>query len=792
MWIRWRQLCDHLRLIGAGILASSALAVILLYRQGWIKDEIAYLLLGSFVGIFPGVLHVPNRDSTKPICRRVRCIMSVSMVFLSILAVIRPWLGWTIHPDRPGPDYFKAWLNVWSIVLVSVPAVGCVLKQHPPSNYIRDAVWCVWFLWLAIMLWCIDQGLKEALADSLLVHDFVLSIGLHLEGVVFVWIASLMVRRMVALQGNKFFATRHAWTFIIFMGASFHIRMWLEGILRSIDGAAKEVPYLFFATAFIITWVTYVILVVHCLCSSILTLVKEWRRVSGAPRAEAAWAIKILVSELLACFACGFTTAACWGWMIVVHILRMIDEDPPKSGPMIWTVAILHRADIVINASSVAVLSGLLWQTRRPAETNTPQRPKRLLRRDVTREIARLTDPFWEQKVEQLAHRGFHLEDLLGFWAQLLEGEIMPGFEPLRSTTNDVVRRAIIPQSVVEVHGTMRGRALATIWNDGLPVLPNRMVTHNWASVFMHLVSGIIADCLNEDSYERIAQKLTTFEGTQEIFDEIDDAGNLRETYWVCAMSINQHAGICGGFSPEPLPGTAEHCEWLSKKTDAVTGEQYPLCSCREPKHFNDSPAECEMNKFDTMMRFMNERVPSFLHVVIVDADFDVFYRAWCVAEIVESDLSGIPQQLKILSTDALDQKYDNLSLLDVRDCRASRIEDRDMILSNIKDIQHFNAHLQWAIFGTEGLFSKWFDGQERAALIGRLVRRARLSSNSSNSSSMGSKPCLFSGMFRSGRLPSGFSSSGRAIGCNFDSDDCDENSDSDEYEDVAYGARSR
>ena len=48
----------------------------------------------------------------------------------------------------------------------------------------------------------------------------------------------------------------------------------------------------------------------------------------------------------------------------------------------------------------------------------------------------------------------------------LLEGRVMPSFDPARSTTNDVVRQAIIPLSR-DVSCGQGGHALASIWNHG-------------------------------------------------------------------------------------------------------------------------------------------------------------------------------------------------------------------------------------------------------------------------------------------------------------------------------------
>ncbi|CAK8989604.1 unnamed protein product [Durusdinium trenchii] len=54
----------------------------------------------------------------------------------------------------------------------------------------------------------------------------------------------------------------------------------------------------------------------------------------------------------------------------------------------------------------------------------------------------------WMKKVEELANRGITIRQLVGFYADLIEGTLMPHFDPDRSTTHDVVRQAIIPSSL--------------------------------------------------------------------------------------------------------------------------------------------------------------------------------------------------------------------------------------------------------------------------------------------------------------------------------------------------------
>merc|ERR1712039_277760 len=115
-------------------------------------------------------------------------------------------------------------------------------------------------------------------------------------------------------------------------------------------------------------------------------------------------------------------------------------------------------------------------------------------------------------------------------------------------------------------------------------------------------------------------------------------------------------------------------------------------------------------------------RIKGFGQVVAVDKEFDIFGRAWCVAELVEADGLVMPQYVKIHSHNSLDRHNVQLATIDVQNCQASRPEDKAMILANIADIGSFNMRLQWLIHGTEGLFSTWMDGRDRAKAVGRIA----------------------------------------------------------------------
>lgn len=123
----------------------------------------------------------------------------------------------------------------------------------------------------------------------------------------------------------------------------------------------------------------------------------------------------------------------------------------------------------------------------------------------------------------------------------------------------------------------------------------------------------------------------------------------------------------------------------------------------------------------------------TFSQTVACDLKFDLFTRAWCVAELVEADSMGMHQFMRISSKEALDLHYKKLAQLDVKQCEASRQEDKDAILQKIEDYDAFNERLQWLIFGQGGLLSNWMDGKSRVAGAGRVLQRVMRKSVTGN-----------------------------------------------------------
>jgi len=169
-----------------------------------------------------------------------------------------------------------------------------------------------------------------------------------------------------------------------------------------------------------------------------------------------------------------------------------------------------------------------------------------------------------------------------------------------------------------------------------------------------------------------------------------------------------------------------------------VTGEHYPLCPCGLPKALNtalpltsdgqrSSPrrqsVRCEMDKFDQLMMSLSAGNSKFAQVVAVDKRFDIFSRAWCVAEIAAAHSAGMSQSLQLPSLAHLEKNRDGLVDLKISSAQASMPEDKEAILGSIPDHDAFDRSLRDLLLGQ--LLPSWsrLDACDKMLQAGRIAR---------------------------------------------------------------------
>ncbi|CAE7813896.1 BMY1 [Symbiodinium sp. CCMP2592] len=378
-----------------------------------------------------------------------------------------------------------------------------------------------------------------------------------------------------------------------------------------------------------------------------------------------------------------------------------------------WLAVVVQALDSLGNAVAAVLLSG---SHRLSGKDNQPSRPDQASRRmscRVCQAKPRAQDdtawsPAWKAKVEELSLRGMTLRSLLRFHQEDLLSIQDWSYVPKAHKTRDVVRRAIIPLTSAEECAY----AASTLNRDGAR-RADIMVTHNWGNCFKDLLAAVIADALEESSFNLTTNLL---EEDSDILREIlSQSGCLDDVYWICAFAVNQHSSICHNNPYD---------------RDPFSHELHPVCNC---SRVNISDPDCkstvsEINKFDDMMYHL-AATGSCRQVIAVDQTLDLFNRAWCVAEIAEAKRLQMNQALKLPSKSTIVQRSHTLENLDVRTMRATMETDKKFILEKIaesKNIEQFNTELRSLIFDPKsGLLASWnaMDSLQQIGEVGRLIR---------------------------------------------------------------------
>ena len=703
---------------------------------GWISFKGVVI---TWFGLCLGIVHVPGSSAGRRGSWRCTVVLCGLIAFLTTCLAGFPCATWAyrsshLFDDQGGgtPTVVPEQQETPTFVVLSLIWACCMLREHPRSTCTHDAKWCMFAFWLGTAATqvgeiCFAFELVQAPAGSKSFGDGVQCVALG-------WTLYLLQMRIKGIQSRMSQTSRltsgsHLWILVMcgswpvrhmYSFAHFWLRFWLVVVSVSV---------------LCIVWVAHTALICRSLLLDLSLLLQEAGRVRGPPRKHAIWAAKVVGVEILICAILGMAIC-CHGiasglamWKQKQWPLAIAPSDEDVRTTMQWMDFALGAANAtwVVNSLGLGVLSGILWQVQPPSDD--PQPGCGLTRGLVS--MSSLLSPserdVYDQVVKQLANRGFRLVELLSFWERLFDGRMMPGFDPGRSLTNDVVRRAIIPES--RVGGV--GCALSSLWSS-TETKPQVMVTHNWSNGFGSLVAAILADALGQAAFQDVAAQIATASGREQVRAKL--GRKLETTYWVCAFCINQHASICAGFGPEPPQGTPEWTAWDRRRYDSVTGDKFVPCNCQVEKVLSHTDARCELNKFDDMMTHLALEVAGFTQLIVVDDAFDVLYRAWCVAEIFEASVLGMTSRIRIRSQAAVDQNYDRLAMLDVRQCTASSQADKDMIMAKISDVKVFNWRIQQLVFGEDmGLFAQWVDGNERSRQVGRIVRRCAMQADSSN-----------------------------------------------------------
>eukprot|EP00439_Symbiodinium_sp_Y106_P074978 s209_g14.t1 len=428
-------------------------------------------VVSTWFGLCLGLVHVPGSSAGRHGSWRCSVVRRGLITFLSTCLVGYPCVLWTfpalrLHQDERGV-IFDPGGQTLTLVLLSLIWICCMLRKHPRSACTHDAKWCMFTFWLVSVAWqasCICSDLNQHEAGPCFYH-----VGGGVQCVAHGWVLYLLQMRMMQIRSDleQASCSNRSQIWILVMCGSWLIRnMSVSIAVSSVDGGSvKAWPFVVSLSVLCAVWVAYTALMCRILSLKSHLLLQETRRIRGLPRKQAIWASKVVGVEMLIFATLG--VAMCFHGIVsgmfmyeYVQLRRAPSEADYRRLLFTWGDRIFEvtNTNWVVNSVGLGLLSGILWQVQPP--NDDPQSAGELTRGLVS--MSSLLSPkekeVYDKVVKQLANRGFGLAELLRFWRRLLDGQMMPGFDPQLSWTNDVVRRAIIPESRTG-HG---GSALAT------------------------------------------------------------------------------------------------------------------------------------------------------------------------------------------------------------------------------------------------------------------------------------------------------------------------------------------
>ena len=124
----------------------------------------------------------------------------------------------------------------------------------------------------------------------------------------------------------------------------------------------------------------------------------------------------------------------------------------------------------------------------------------------------------------------------------------MPHFDAARSSTNDVVRQALIPWSLLggawpalrKGQGDVEALGVSMAQRMG-PRKAQVMVTHNWDNLFSHLVAATLASAMGQVTYESVLRLMAKPCGIQESLDSELSEGVLKAFLLYCLLFMLFH-----------------------------------------------------------------------------------------------------------------------------------------------------------------------------------------------------------------------------------------------------------
>ena len=409
--------------------------------------------------------------------------------------------------------------------------VFMLLADHFASPYVRESIRCVLYMYLAQLLKTLGTAFDachgtdldgDNVRDMAYERDqlagFASAYGTGAAFLSDIWCLQLVVERLRALEetyGQPLPCSRS----ILWMS---RLNIWMFFALAAMNFTPPIASWVVsILSTFSIGLITLLIWRAYAVPLHVLQAALRLEAVDGVLlqlHKEAKFAMRVIrkaqIALVLASFSMGWHIAS-WGvsWVIIAQWTN----DAFQYGAMVDTMGNTVCLLLLVNSSlhlprciptCYAAQSAVDSELTEELGCTCGKKvglPRRSQLDGEANDVVSCDKCAWAEKVAEIADRRVAVGQLLDFHKRLGSENLMPHFDPLRSTTNDVVRHAIIPESRC---GNL-GKALAEVLprrSTGTP----RMVTHHWQNRFSDLLAVVVADSLGMKRWDSIAQQLST------------------------------------------------------------------------------------------------------------------------------------------------------------------------------------------------------------------------------------------------------------------------------------------
>eukprot|EP00913_Durusdinium_trenchii_P031977 g29950.t1 len=176
----------------------------------WLDRTRSLALYGTLLGLLPGALHSRYSRTAEAPRRSLRYCLVLLITLLGFAAPLD-------FQQVPHQTIIR-WVDALSCAGITVVAALCMKLEHPPSNYVRHAVWAIFGSWLLITL------LASTVFFPREYHTLLQHAAWHLEGIDFMWIAWLMADRITEITDRPSYTFSNSGKIIRIAAVCFHFR----------------------------------------------------------------------------------------------------------------------------------------------------------------------------------------------------------------------------------------------------------------------------------------------------------------------------------------------------------------------------------------------------------------------------------------------------------------------------------------------------------------------------------------------------------------------------------------